>query len=79
MGDYLEVAGQNVDRDLVVTPHEGSRWTHPICGECYDREQPGRVPARIKAEYAEQQECCWCGAETSEGIFYRADPEVLHG
>jgi hypothetical protein len=51
-----------------------SVWTHAICRECYAKEEPGREPIRVLEEDQEPDDCCFCGAVTVEGIFYRADP-----
>jgi len=57
-------------------PHPESRWTHPICGDCYSLAEPGRFPTRV-AE-AEPEDCCFCGDPTESGIYYRADPMLVH-
>jgi len=62
-----------------MNPHPDSRWTHPICSDCYRVEEPGRQPAQIRPEYATAERCCFCGETTNEGIYYRKDPTVLHG
>jgi hypothetical protein len=49
-----------------------SGWTHAICRSCYANREPGRVPVALKD--AELEKCCFCGVETKEGIYYRADP-----
>ena len=63
----------------MTSPHPDSKWTHNICGVCYQIEQPGRTPATITEKYREVETCCFCGVETREGIYYRKDPEVVHG
>lgn len=59
-----------------MNPHPESRWTHPICRDCYEDEAPGREPYRMVEP--ELKVCCWCGQDTREGIFYREDPALLH-
>ena len=49
-----------------------SSWNHPICRECWNRKFPGRDPFRSILDTDEQ--CCFCGAETSDGIFAMNDP-----
>ena len=52
-------------------------WTQPVCSECYAEKEPGREPYRMKPEFAEIVRCCFCGRETQEGIWYRADPRTV--
>lgn len=51
-----------------------SKWTHAICPKCYQEKEPGRVPSVIRPEFAEDENCCFCGVATRDGIYYRADP-----
>ena len=57
-------------------PHPESKWTHPICKKDYAVMEPDREPVSVKGWEAEI--CCWCGEVTISGIFYRADPDVVH-
>lgn len=47
-------------------------WTQPCCASCWLDLNPGRKPTRMF--HAEPEQCCHCGAETSEGIYIRVDP-----
>lgn len=47
-------------------------WTHIICRLCYEQEEPGRDPVRLKGE--PMRRCCFCGIDTADGIYYRAHP-----
>lgn len=58
------------------SPHPDSKWTHPICRFDYAVMEPGRTPTVLKD--AEHEVCCWCGNETTDGIYFRADPNVVH-
>lgn len=49
-----------------------SKWTHVVCGTCYDKMYPGREPARLRD--VTEERCCFCDGPTNEGIFVRADP-----
>lgn len=49
-------------------------WTHSICGLCYAKMHPDRVPVRV-LEHSEEM-CCFCGGPTREGIYVRADPRL---
>ncbi len=57
-------------------PHPESKWTHPICRRDYAVMEPNREPVKVKGW--ELEICCWCGDTTVSGIFYRADPDVVH-
>jgi hypothetical protein len=57
-------------------PHYDTPWTHPICIDCYNQEEPGREPTRVKGDWI--QVCCFCGQTTKDGIYYRFDPSELH-
>ena len=61
----------------MTSPHPDSKWTHAICSDCYDLEEPGRRPTVLIA--ADDELCCFCGKETDDGIYYRKDPVVVHG
>lgn len=52
-----------------------SRWTHPICEQCYTDRDPEREPVRIKQQYREEETCYFCGKKNKDGIYYRADPD----
>lgn len=52
-----------------------SKWTHPVCGPCYDDLEPGREPSRLVTPDLET--CCRCGQLTRSGIYYRADPATM--
>jgi hypothetical protein len=52
-----------------------SKWTHPICVECYVAREPGRAPIRVQD--APEETCCFCGKPTTDGIYCRADPTGL--
>ena len=57
-------------------PHPESKWTHPVCYLDYSVLEPNRTPTRIQD--GDSETCCWCGMPTSSGIYYRADPDVVH-
>jgi hypothetical protein len=52
-----------------------SRWIHSICEDCYEEQEPGRKPVRVREP--EEETCCFCGKPTTDGIFYRFDPSKL--
>lgn len=51
-------------------------WTHTKCDSCWQAHEPGRVPFRLLRE-APAEPCCWCGRETTSGIYVREDPVLL--
>jgi hypothetical protein len=66
----------------MTSPHPESKWTHAICESCYAIEEPGRQPIKLTMAQlidATIDVCCFCGNGTQEGIFYRKDPESVHG
>jgi hypothetical protein len=53
------------------------RWTQPSCQECYEERYPSTSPSRMIRPESEQ--CCFCGAQTFDGLYVRVDPsEVPH-
>lgn len=58
------------------SPHPDSKWTHSICAVDYELLQPGRDP--LKGVNLGTEVCCWCGQDTDDGIYYRADPKLVH-
>lgn len=60
----------------MIEPHAVREWTHPICSFCYEIQEPGRDPSRVIKD-VETELCCFCEAETDEGIYYRYDPDKL--
>ena len=50
-------------------------WTQACCPECWDDRNPGRQPVVVKTR--EPEICCYCGGETSDGIFVRVDPSTV--
>jgi len=45
-----------------------SRLSHPICAGCWKKREPFRTPLRL---YVETERCCFCGADTDDGIYMR--------
>src|SRR5437868_2635470 len=46
-----------------------SKWTHSICRECRNRENPGRV-AIVLRDICDEI-CCFCGKPHTSGIHIR--------
>lgn len=53
-----------------------SGWTHRICGECYGKKHPERMPVRVLGDPGGV--CCFCGKDAGGGIFVRADPRTIN-
>jgi hypothetical protein len=57
-------------------------WTHASCRPCFDVmwSEGGtagrREPYQLAEAYREAETCCFCGAQTAEGIYVRADPKI---
>ncbi len=57
------------------------QWTHAACEDCFARVQarqsgmPGR-PSRLVDPDLET--CCYCGEQTTSGLYVRDDPQALH-
>jgi hypothetical protein len=51
-----------------------SPWSHSICETCFQKEQPGQDPVRLKIP--EPETCCFCGNLHESGIYYRKDPQL---
>ena len=56
-----------------------SNWTHAICPSCFAERRPGASPVVVVDKVGEP--CCYCGALTGAGIYYRSDPgeTLCHG
>jgi hypothetical protein len=50
-------------------------WTQPICGDCWDRRNPGRKAHRLIEPDVER--CAFCGGLTRSGLYVRADPTTV--
>ena len=55
-------------------------WIHSQCRTCWNKINPGRLPAKIKKEFAPIETCCWCGKVHQSGIYTRVHRSgVPHG
>lgn len=61
-----------------------SKWNHAICGVCWLSEGPRRAmglrlpaPAPALAQDSASKPCCYCGNETTAGIFVRVAPAAM--
>ena len=45
--------------------------TVACCRDCWQKHQPGREPTRLTTP--EQEQCFYCGKQTSDGIYIRAN------
>lgn len=52
-----------------------SNWTHAICDDCWDKDNPERRSPR-KGE-GNPESCCYCGKATLSGIYVRDDPSGM--
>jgi hypothetical protein len=56
---------------------DGPRYsfTQPICADCWDAQNPGRVATRVTT--GELEHCAFCAEPTVEGIYVRVDPATV--
>jgi hypothetical protein len=51
-------------------------WTQPVCNHCWTERRPDQPnPHRMKIPQLER--CCYCGQETTSGIYTRDDPNTV--
>jgi len=51
-------------------------WNQPICGNCWNARNPGRVPVQGWFDGIEER-CAYCGHPTTAAIFVRDDPATV--
>ena len=53
-----------------------NKWTHSICENFWNAQNPDREAVRIREEFRDEQAeiCCFCGKPHGSGIYKRADP-----
>lgn len=56
--------------------HPDSRWTHPLCADCFHAIRRDAEPFRLIER--EREICCRCGSSTASGIYYRGDPFTMN-
>lgn len=52
-----------------------SEFTHHFCDPCWRVTHGQRIPYRVID--AADDVCCYCGRESSSGIYVREDPSLL--
>jgi hypothetical protein len=73
-----------------MSRHPDSRWTHPVCDDCWYSDnateiEPStnpnyvgtveiRQPLRFVEAQRQWEQCCRCGSMSFSGIFVRGDP-----
>ena len=60
-----------------MSEHPQAPFRHVICAACYSEREPGREPIRVRDDA--EDTCCFCGARTSDGIYYRAERQPYCG
>lgn len=56
-------------------------WTHPCCETCFT-DRTGRPPkhaTRLRPDIRSEEECCFCGEWTDDGIYLRHEPMATCG
>lgn len=56
------------ERGRVVT------WTHNMCAECWQLYHAPRQPVSLKDD---DNACCFCGKQNTDGIYVRRDPSGM--
>lgn len=51
-------------------------WTQPICEDCWKKMYGQRQSIKIRE--ADQEQCCMCGHNTNDGIYIRANPDLVN-
>jgi hypothetical protein len=57
-----------------------AEWNHSICEECWNQDNPGREPFRIRSVSGRElvpRPCCACGKNHGSGIWIRRDPRAM--
>jgi hypothetical protein len=52
-----------------------SKWTHSICTSCWNERNPDRPAITLADDFREIEVCCFCGENTRDGIYIRANPD----
>lgn len=60
-------------------PHPESKWTHQICVPCWNDKNPDRTVVPQDYTKGASEVCCYCEVTNNSGIYYREDPELVHG
>lgn len=60
---------------MSLSRKDETRWTHAMCDGCWTRRQGTRAPVRLEPQARVREWCCFCGAETRDGIYARHDPD----
>ena len=60
-------------------PHADSKWTHNICGGCWNKRFPDRPFDWRNYGSSDLDTCCYCDTSNQDGLYYREDPVTVHG
>lgn len=52
-----------------------SRWTQPICNDCWDDKHSDKPSPRVNQ--GDEEQCSYCGKVTVSGIYVRDDPATV--
>ena len=53
-------------------------WVHSFCHECYTRWSRHQEDVVMFTVRGDSSRCCLCGERTTDGIYYRDDPTLIH-
>ncbi len=57
-----------------------SRWKHLMCAACWNERRDKYASVytlAVEGANSEGESCCWCGNNTTSGIWLREDPEKM--
>lgn len=52
-------------------------WNHQTCTDCWKTRNPGRTVFRAVDDFQPVVRCCFCNADTQDGIVVREKPEKV--
>lgn len=50
---------------------------HTICEACWKTRNPGRVPFVVTDDFRVVEKCCFCCADTKDGIYVREKNDAV--
>jgi hypothetical protein len=53
-----------------------SDWTQAVCTSCWNERNPDKAHIDVFGLTGAEM-CCWCGNDTTSGIYVRVDPATV--
>ena len=54
-----------------------AEWTHLMCADCWNSRHHGDERKAVEGANSEPEPCCFCGKETTSGLYIRHDGREL--